>query len=78
MVRLIASKMADAVIEANQGEQIFTVDADVEDVIDETDGIDEADGAELTAETAAETMADTVEEPAAEMAVESSCRACKG
>lgn len=70
-VRLIASKMADAVIEANQGEQLSTEEADVEDVIDETDGTDEADGAEPTAETAAETVAETAEEPAAEMAAES-------
>lgn len=70
-VRLIASKMADAVIEANQGEQLSTEEADVEDVIDETDGTDGADGAEPTAETAAETVAETAEEPAAEMAAES-------
>jgi len=62
-VKLIASKIADAVIEANQGEQFSTGEADGEDKIHETDGTD------MTGE-AADAAAEIAEEPAAEAAGE--------
>lgn len=66
-VKLIASKIADAVIEANQGEQFSTGEADGEDKIHETDGTDMAREA---ADTATEAAAEIAEEPAAEAAGE--------
>ena len=66
-VKLIASKIADAVIEANQGEQFSTGEADGEDKIHETDGTDMAREA---ADTATEAAAEIAEEPAADAAAE--------
>ena len=66
-VKLIASKIADAVIEANQGEQFSTGEADGEDKIHETDGTDMAREA---ADTATEAAVEIAEEPAADAAAE--------
>lgn len=68
-VKLIASKIADAVIEANQGEQFSTGDAEGED---KAFGADEANaaGTELPAETVAEAATEAAEEASAETAEE--------
>jgi small subunit ribosomal protein S2 len=75
-VKLIASKIADAVIEANQGEQFSTGDAEGED---KAFGADEANaaGTELPAETVAEAATEAAEEASAETAEETAAEAAE-
>ncbi|NLH97758.1 MAG: 30S ribosomal protein S2 [Clostridiaceae bacterium] len=70
-VRLIASKIADAVIEANQGEQFSTEEAEAEAEA-KADATAEAEtaGKGLPAETVTEAAAEIAEEPAADVAAE--------
>ena len=79
-VKLIASKIADAVIEANQGEQFSTGEADGEGKVHETDGTDMAGGAadtaaEIAEEPAADAAAEAAEETAAEVSEEAAAEA---
>jgi len=70
-VRLIASKIADAVIEANQGEQFSTEEAEAEAEA-KADATAEAEtaGKGLPAETVTEAAAEIAEEPAADVTAE--------
>ncbi|HPV00968.1 MAG TPA: 30S ribosomal protein S2 [Clostridiales bacterium] len=68
-VKLIASKIADAVIEANQGEQFSTGEADGEGKADDAAEAGTA-GEELSADNMTEAAAEIAAEPAADAAAE--------
>ena len=75
-VKLIASKIADAVIEANQGEQFSAGDAESDDKAFAADE-PEAAGTELSDETVAEAAAEAAEEAPAETAEETAAEAAE-